>query len=65
MEDNAKIQTTVPPVTTADIEEIGERAETTVKIFGVSKKDALRAATQLKAQEINRDLTPLLELLGK
>lgn len=63
MENNETIQATVPPVTTADIEEIGERAEATVKIFGVSKTDALRVVTQLKAQEINRDLSPLLELL--
>ena len=49
-------------VTVPEIEDIGERANAIVKIFGVSMKDALRAATQLKAQEINRDLSPLLDL---
>lgn len=63
MKDNTTIQTTVPVFTSADIEDISERAEATVKVFGVSRVDALRAVTQLKAQEINRDLQPLLELL--
>ena len=51
-------------VTVPEIEDIGERANAIVKVFGVSMKDALRAATQLKAQEINRDLSPLLDLLN-
>ena len=63
METNETIQAAPQPVTMADIEDIGERAEAIMKIYGVSKTDALRAVTQLKAQEINRDLSPLLELL--
>ena len=63
MQDSATNQATVPTVTVADIEDIGERTEAVMKIFGVSKVDALRAVTQLKAQEINRELQPLLELL--
>ena len=58
------VQNTVPIVTVADIEDISARADVTVKVFGVSKADALRAVTKLKAEEINRDLAPLLELLG-
>lgn len=57
-------QGTVPVVTVADIEDISARADATAKVFGVSKADALRAVTKLKAEEINRDLAPLLELLG-
>lgn len=57
-------QTPVPVVSVEEITDISDRAEALVKLFGVSKKDALRAATQLKAQEINRDLAPLMELLG-
>lgn len=63
METNETIQVPVPTVTVADIEDIGERTEAVMKIFGVSKVDALRAVTQLKAQEINRELQPLIELL--
>lgn len=63
METNETIQVPVSPVTTEDIEDIGERTEAVMKIFGVPKVDALRAVTQLKAQEINRDLSPLLGLL--
>ena len=45
------------------IEDIGERAIAVIKVFRVAEKDALRAATKLKAEEINRDLSPLSELL--
>ena len=58
------VQNTVPVVTVADIEDISARADATIKVYGVSKADALRAVTKLKAEEINRDLAPLLELLG-
>ena len=54
----------VPVVTVADLEDINDRAEAIAKIFGASKKDALRAAVTLKSPEINRELTPLLELLA-
>jgi len=56
--------TTVPVITVKDFDDIGERAEAIVRIFGSSKKDALRTAVTLKAEEINRDLTPLHELLA-
>ena len=55
---------TVPVITTADFDDIKERAESIEKVFGSSKKDALRAAVTLKAQEINRDLSPLMDLLA-
>ena len=42
------VQNTVPIVTVADIEDISARADVTVKVFGVSKADALRAVTKLK-----------------
>ena len=56
--------TNVPVVAVKDIENIGELAMATVKVFRVAEKDALRAVTKLKAEEINRDLSPLLELLA-
>ena len=58
-----KIESVVPVVTVADIEDIGERADKLKDLFDVSKKDALRASVQLKSQEINRDLSPLLDLV--
>ena len=54
----------VTTITVQDFEDINTRAEAIVKFFGSSKKDALRAAITLKAQEVNRDLAPLIELLG-
>lgn len=50
-------------VTEKDFEVIGNNAATIEKIFGVPKKDALIAAIKFKAEEIKRDLTPLLDLL--
>ena len=58
-----KFESVVPVVTVADIEDIGERADKLKDLFDVSKKDALRASVQLKSQEINRDLSPLLDLV--
>lgn len=50
---------------TVDIEDIVARADLLAKTFNLPKKDALRAVVKLKAQEMGRDLTPLLELLEK
>lgn len=48
-----------------DIEDIGTRADSIVKVFDIPRKDALRTAIKLKSQELGRDLTPLLELLDR
>lgn len=48
-----------------DIEDIVARADLFVKTFNKPRKDALQASVKLKAQEMGRDLTPLLELLEK
>ncbi len=54
---------TVTTLTVSDIEDIKTRAEALKEAFDVSKKDALRAVVQLKSEEINRNLLPLIELL--
>ena len=54
----------VQDITIHDFDDIAERANAIAKTYGVALKDALRAATKLKEQEIGRDLTPLIELLA-
>lgn len=49
--------------TVEDIEDIGKRASCIAKIYGFSLNEALTAATKLKAEEIRRNLSPLLEPL--
>lgn len=62
-EEITMIDTGVTTLTVSDIEDIKTRAEALKEAFDVSKKDALRAVVQLKSEEINRNLTPLIELL--
>ena len=50
----------ITPVTPTVIKDIGELATAIAQTFGVTRAGALRAATVLKAEEINRDFTPLL-----
>lgn len=45
-----------------DIDAIGAIADAVIKVYGVSRKEALKAATMLKAAELNRDLSPLLDM---
>lgn len=56
-----------PTVATAKnvdvLEMINARADSLMKSFGVLRRDALRAAVKLVAQDTGRDLSPLLELL--
>lgn len=53
----------VPALTKDDLVDIVDRADFVKETFDVNKKDALRAVVLLKSQEINRDLSPLLDLL--
>lgn len=62
--ETAVAQNNVHVVRIEDIEDISKRVNVTVTVFRVAEKDALRAITKLKAEEINRDLSPLLELLA-
>lgn len=62
--ENNNTQNPVHVVSVEDIEDIGNRVKATITVFRVAEKDALRAVTKLKAEEINRDLSPLIELLG-
>ena len=55
----------ITTLTVADIEDIGERAELVRKIFDVSSPAALTAIVKLKSEEIDRELTPLLDLLNQ
>lgn len=59
----SKGEESISVFTIKDIQDIGERAAAIIKVYGFSAKDALRATTLLKAQEIKRDLSPLVELL--
>ena len=53
-----------PTVEAVDVlETINACAESLMKSFGVLRRDALRAAVKLVAQDTGRDLSPLLELL--
>ena len=53
--ETAVAQNNVHVVRIEDIEDISKRVNVTVTVFRVAEKDALRAITKLKAEEINRD----------
>lgn len=55
----------VTTLTEADIEDIGKRADLIKNVFDVPKSAALQATVKLKAEEIGRNLAPLIELLSK
>ena len=60
-EPNDRQNNTVHVLTVEDIEDIGNRASSLGKVYGFSLKQSLIAATKLKAEEINRDLSVILE----
>ncbi len=60
-EPNDRQNNAVHVLTVEDIEDIGNRASSLGKVYGFSLKQSLIAATKLKAEEINRDLSVILE----
>lgn len=52
-------------LTVEDIEDIGNRASSLAKVYGCSCKQSLIAATKLKSEEINRDLSVILQTLNE
>lgn len=55
----------ITTLTEADIEDIGKRADLIKNVFDVPKSAALQATVKLKAEEIGRNLAPLIELVNK
>lgn len=49
--------------TAEDVQAIGKIADSITEVFGATRQEALHAAIKIKARELNRDLTPLMELL--
>lgn len=55
----------VKPVDEKVIDEIDSLANKLVEIFSVEKKLCLKAAINFKAEELNRDLSALIELVDR